>query len=822
MQSNNDINITLAKTAGFCFGVDRAVSIVNQCVKVNTLAGKKTATLGPIIHNPQIVRELAERGIRIIYNVAEAEPGETVIIRSHGVTPGVKALLEQKGIPYIDATCPYVAKIHSIVQKYSRAGYTIFIAGDKDHPEVQGIAGYCEQGADEVIVFKDENELKTKFGEIITNQKKPGIPVDKPAILAAQTTFNTEIWKKCQKIIRKHYTNTVIFDTICNATTQRQSETTRLAKESDFMLVLGGRSSSNTRKLFEICKEHCPTAAIEDIKEIYNLDFNQAKKIGVTAGASTPAHIIEEVLNIMDDLLRSNFDETVIENDSEITSGNESEFAAMLEESKTEKIYAGRRIKGIVTSVSKNEVQLDIGAKGAGIIPADEVTSDPSVNPVDIVSIGDELEAVVMKVDDREGLVLLSKKQNDAFAGFDSIISAYEEDVVLEGVVTDAVRGGLLVLSNHVKVFIPASQSGLRRDESMESLLKSKVKFKVIELKEGGRRAVGSIRKAAQEEREKSSALFWADAEIGKIYTGPVKSLTSYGAFVDLGGVDGMIHITELTWAKVKHPSEVVKEGDVVTVYIKDITPETKRISLGYKKSEDDPWVKFSNEFFVGDKIQTKIVSLVPYGAFCEVLPGIDGLIHISEISHQRIAKSADVLSVGQEIQVEIIRIDTEKKKVSLSLKSLEPEEPTAQDTDLQEAAAAAGVTLTADDDTSSELNEAHTEPIVTDSAEESTLTDTETETEVSSATDSAEEKPAKPKRTRAKKTEEPKDETETSSATGSAEEKPAKPKRTRAKKTEEPKDETETSSATDSAEEKPAKPKRTRAKKTEEPEEKS
>ena len=829
------MEIVVAKTAGFCFGVNRAVTLVDECLE----RGEKAATLGPIIHNPQMVELLQQRGVRIIDDVADANSDETVIIRSHGVKLSVKNALKARGLPYVDATCPYVVKIHDIVQEHSKQGYTILIAGDKEHPEVEGITGHCcnrphqkqhiaslsslavstysggrlpctaqfLKRSNEVFVFKDIEELK--------NILKLSDCGAKNVVLLAQTTFNIQIWKKCQEFIKKHCTNVKIFDTICSATTQRQVETEKLSQNSDIMLVIGGKSSSNTAKLREICEKHCKTMAIEDKNEVYNFNFKEAKKIGVTAGASTPSYIIEEVLNIMDDILKQEenkvdeilqqeagenevnmlppsdvngilqqseneselpsqtsmdgiLQQNTNENESELLSQSplddilkrgasknefelfsksdideilnqetnetdnvlqqdvtENEFEKLLSQSDYEKIYAGKRVKGIVTSVTKSEVQVDIGAKGSGIISVDELTDDPTQSLKNIVSVGDEIEAVVMKVNDLEGLVMLSKRQNDAFAGRDKIKGAYLNNITLEGIVTDIIRGGILVLSNSVKVFVPASQTGVKKDDELNILLKQKVKFKVIELKDEGKRAVGSIRKAEQEERSKISAKFWEEAEVGKIYKGPIKSMVSYGVFVDLGGVDGMVHITELSWAKLKHPSEIVKEGDILTVYIKDIDTEKKRVSLGHKNTEDNPWTKFAAEYMVGDIVKVKVVSMTTFGAFCEILPGLEGLIHISQISNKRIAKVKDELSINQEVEVEIIGIDIDKKNVSLSLRALEKVETVEIDDELKQAAEAAGVTLTSDEPT-----ETTSEDNATNDAQEDVKEDGQKETQ--------------------------------------------------------------------------------------------
>lgn len=637
--------ITVAKTAGFCFGVNRAVDLVYHLVEEVT----SVKTLGPIIHNPQLVDDLSQKGVSILDSPQQARSGDTVVIRSHGVGQQVYEELERPGIHLVDATCPFVAKIHKIVAEHSAAGETIIIAGDKNHPEVLGIQGHC-QG--ECYVVKDEQELL----EVLKNIKKP-------AIMVAQTTFHANLWRKCVEIVKNLCTNLVFFDTICNATNERQAEAVLLAQQNDLMIVIGGKESSNTKKLKEVCAEFAETYLLETAEELDKLPpLCQYASIGVTAGASTPAYIIKEVLKTMSEMLNKQ--------------EGEMDFATLFEQSlESEKLYNGKRVKGIVTTIAPNEVHVDIGAKQAGIVPADELTDDPSQATSDVVSKGDEIELVVLKVNDQEGIVTLSKKRCDAVAGFEEIKKAAEDGTVLTGTVVNVVKGGVLVLSNHTKVFVPASQVSDKRVEDLNTLLKTEVQFKILEVNERRNRALGSVRAVLESDKKEKEEKFWSEVEVGKIYKGEVKSLTSYGAFVDLGGVDGMIHITELSWSKIKHPSEIVNVGDIVEVYVKDLDPEKRRISLGYKKSEDNPWEIFKRDYKIDDVVKVKIVSFTNYGAFAEIIPGIDGLIHISQIANQRVEKISDILEIGQEVEVKIIDINYDAKRVSLSMRALLPEE---------------------------------------------------------------------------------------------------------------------------------------------------
>lgn len=639
------MKIILAKSAGFCFGVNRAVTIVNNLLE----EGKKVTTLGPIIHNPHMVAELAERGVEIADTPNDlSSMDRTLVIRSHGVPQSVIDEIEQKGISYENATCPFVSKIHQIVKDNSREGKVVLIAGDENHPEVQGIVGHCEG---EHYIFKNYEDLG-KLLKKLENIENISICV------VAQTTYDVKEWKNCLKLLKKVYTNAKIFDTICSATSIRQSEAEELASISDIMVVIGGRQSSNTAKLFSVCKSKCErTYLIESAAELDDIALIDADIIGITAGASTPARIIKEVFNTMTE----NIEKT--ENTAE-------NFAELLEES-LKNFNTDEKVHGVVVGIAPNEVYVDVGRKQAGFIPLAELSNDPNAKAEDLVKIGDELDLLIMRTNDQEGTIMLSKKRLDAIKGWDEIIKANEEDTPVTGFVTDVVKGGVIAVANGVRVFIPASQATATRGEPLENLLKKEVSFKIIEVNKGRRRAVGSIRAILKEERQKLADKFWETAEIGKKYTGTVKSLTSYGAFVDIGGIDGMIHISELSWGRIKHPSEVVKVGDTVEVYIKDLDREKGKISLGYKNTEDNPWEILKRDYPEGTVTGATIVGMTDFGAFANILPGIDGLIHISQISTERIEKPQDVLKIGDKVTVKITKIDFDKKRISLSIREL-------------------------------------------------------------------------------------------------------------------------------------------------------
>lgn len=653
--------LTVAKTAGFCFGVRRAVDTVyEQLERIPSTSSPKLFTLGEIIHNAQVVEELDSLGavaVDSLEKLLELEeqlsqqnrPYIPVIIRSHGVPKKVYEALDSRSIPYIDATCPNVKRIQKIVEEQPE-GTLVLIAGDAVHPEIQGIIGHCNVTC---VTFTSAKEL-AEFTENHANLSKMN------SVMVAQTTFNTSEWQKCVETAKNLYTNLKIFDTICKATLMRQTEAAQLAEVSDIMIVIGGRHSSNTQKLSDICSRFTKTIWVETARELLSgqadvvCQIDAGSRVGVTAGASTPVRIIKEVQKTMSEILKE----------------EEMSFEEMLNQS-FKSTYTGEKVKGIVTGIAPNEITVDIGTKHTGYVPLSELTNDPSLSTEDVVKKGDEIELVVLRVNDVEGTVMLSKKRLDAQAGFEKVMAAAGTGEVLSGTVTDVVKGGILAVTEGVKVFIPASLSGVSKNEPLEQLLKQKVDFVIREVNEKRHRAVGSIKDVLKEQKKVLEDKFWSEVEVGKRYQGVVKSITSYGAFVDLGGVDGMVHISELSWLRIKHPSDVVKVGDVLDVYVKDIDVENKKISLGYKKTEDNPWEVLKRDYEVGSVVTAKVVSMTAFGAFAQIIPGVDGLIHISQISNERINKPQDVLTIGQEVQVQITDIDFEKKRVSLSMKAL-------------------------------------------------------------------------------------------------------------------------------------------------------
>ena len=634
------MKVLLAKSAGFCYGVKRAVELAAK-------TGEETGgcwMLGDLIHNSHVVEDLARRGVRKTEDPAGLAAGDTVVIRSHGELKSVLDDLEARGVRCVNATCPNVIRIQRLVAQAEAEGRRPVIIGEPLHPEVMGVASWCRQP----LVFDGPEAVEAWLDG---DEKSREIPVT----VVAQTTCIRKLFETSWKIIKKQCTNVKIFDTICNATCKRQSEAQALAARSDAMVVIGGRESSNTKRLAELCGALCPMVVwIERAAELEPSNLCRKASIGITAGASTPEWIIKEVYDKMSD------------ENIEI----EESFAEMLEKS-IKTLNTGEKVMGVVTGITPTEIYVDLGTKHAGYIPVSELTDDPTAKVEDLVKIGDEIETYVMRVNDQEGVVTLSKKRLDTVKSWDDIEQAREEHTTVEGVVTEENKGGVVVSIKGVRVFVPASQTGLPRETPMSQLLKQHVRLRITEVNRARRRVVGSIRAVEAEERAAKAAEVWANIEENKRYTGTVKSLTSYGAFVDIGGVDGMVHISELSWSRIKHPSEVVSVGDTVEVYVISFDKEKKKISLGMKDRSQNPWEVFTGKYQPGDVANVRVVKLMTFGAFAEVVPGVDGLIHISQIADHRIDKPGDVLSEGQMVDVKIIDIDYDNKKVSLSIRAL-------------------------------------------------------------------------------------------------------------------------------------------------------
>lgn len=663
----NDICVKVSADSGFCFGVRRADEIVHEIAK----SGRKVYIYGELIHNADYIKRLSEDGIDTIESFDDREfPDNSVcVIRTHGVTVEEEAALRDKFSEVIDATCPFVKKIHRIVESLSSKDVDTIIIGKSGHPEVIGIKSYAKG---DVYVFDSSDSIScfenVNFGK-------------KAAILVSQTTNNTENYKKCQNVLNFMYTNLKVFDTICSVTESRQSHAREDSCVNDIMIVVGGTNSSNTKHLYEICCENCENTffcenaeklPIDEVKDRVSklIRYNSGLTVCITAGASTPDDIIEEVKIRMNNIASDNNTAK-----TEIKEGMS--FEEMLD-SYTKPPRAGERVQGVITSVTPAAIYVDLGIKHTGVLPSSEVTDDSSVDIMAEYKVGDEIEVQIVKYNDPEGIVNLSKKKLDGDKNWQLLVDAAESNATLTGKVVEAVKGGVIMQCGPNRVFIPASHTDFPRteegvtDEQLKSLVGNTYDIKILpDVNTQRKRAVGSIRKAASEVRKAQREEFWAGVEVGKKYNGTVKSITPYGAFVDLGGVDGMVHITELSWKRIKHPTEVVNVGDTVDVFVKAVDIEKKRISLGLKTEETNPWNILATKYAEGDEAEVKVVSIMPFGAFAEVVPGVDGLIHISQLADRKIDKPQDVVAVGDVVTVKIMSIDYEAKKVSLSIRAL-------------------------------------------------------------------------------------------------------------------------------------------------------
>ena len=648
------MKVTLSEHAGFCPGVRRADVSVNRLLseRKNT----KIYTLGNLIHNRIYNEELERRGVKSIKLsdvtslISEnTESDIYIVIRTHGITKEddeflLKLQASHNNLHVIDMTCPYVKKIHRIAEENTDDSTVFLLFCDPNHPEAVGIISYAHG---EKYTFSSPEELKLiKIG-------------NKTPIICSQTTQNLKEFKNIKKFFQKLYTNSIFFDTICSVTENRQNEAASIAKKSDAMIVIGGRNSSNTAKLYDLCSAECPrTLWIESVAELTNTDFpDNAKSVGITAGASTPDGIIMEVLKEMEKTI---------------------DFNSMLEDS-LKTLHTGETVTGTVVTIGKNEIKLDLGTKVTGVLAKEQITDDPTADLSAMFKVGDEIDVFVIQVKDSEGIARLSKKRVDADNSWVVLKEAYDNGEILEGKVTSVIKGGVIVTVAANTVFVPASQTGVAKGGDLSTLLGTVQRVKLLEFDEAKKRALGSIKVILVAEKKAAEEALWATLEVGKHYMGKVKNLASYGAFVDIGGVDGMVHNTELSYKRIKHPSQVVSVGQEIDVFIKELDVEKKRISLGYKTQEMDTWFQFTQKYQVGDIVPAKIVSLMPFGAFAEVYEDVDGLIHISRISTQRINSPADVLTVGQVVDVKIVEIDDENRKLSLSIRAITEEAEKAE-----------------------------------------------------------------------------------------------------------------------------------------------
>ena len=655
------MKIEVAAHAGFCFGVRRSVSAVDGLLA----SGKRITTLGPVIHNPAVIEGMKARGVVVAEEKEEVE-GDTVVIRAHGAPKSVHDYFLKKGMEVVDTTCPFVERIHRRVREASAQGIPVLIVGEKEHAEVVGIRGWVE-GSDCFIVYS--------AGEI------DALPPMQRACVVAQTTTPQALYDGLCAHLRERIPECEVFGSICKATVLHQSEARELAARVDVMLVVGGRNSSNTRKLFALCSEICKrTYFIERAEQVAGIPVKGNEIIGITAGASTPDEIIKEVVTRMSELDKTITPQTDAPVEAQ-DSAQDSEFAAEFEKTLVS-IRPGQTVTGTIVQVTDNEVCVNIGYKSDGLIPVAELINQE--NHREAYKVGDEIEVEVVKVNDGEGNVLLSQKNIVSRKNWDALVAKYENNEYVEGVGKDVVKGGLIVDVDGVRTFVPASQLSERYVEKIDQFVGKPMKLKIIEVDKQKRRLVASRKAVLAEESAAAKAAAWEKLEVGTIVHGIVRRLTDFGAFVDIGGVDGLIHITDLSWGRVKHPSDVVKPGDEVDVLVLALDRERERISLGLKQTKPKPWETAQVNYPVGSICEGKVVRIVTFGAFVELEPGLDGLVHISQIAPTRINKVEDVLHVGDMVRVRILDVNPEAKRISLSIRdAAEPAEAENGDMEL-------------------------------------------------------------------------------------------------------------------------------------------
>ncbi|OPJ57386.1 bifunctional 4-hydroxy-3-methylbut-2-enyl diphosphate reductase/30S ribosomal protein S1 [Clostridium oryzae] len=634
--------IILADYAGFCFGVKRAVdTAINSADKFSS----NIYTLGPLIHNSNVVEYLKESGISKIDldDIHKLKENDTVIIRSHGVSQHIIHMLQDKNVNIIDATCPYVASIHKKVNYYSQLGYAIILVGDKNHPEVIGVNGWCNNNA---IISKDGEDLPDKLPNKVC--------------IVSQTTEKQENWNKVLDIVTRNCKEIVAFNTICNATSQRQKSSEQLAKKVDAMLVIGSRESSNTNKLYEICSSNCKnTVFIENADEIpsWLLSDEKLRKIGITAGASTPDWIIKEALNKMSENVKNDFNEQL-------------EYMEQFDK----QIHVGAIVKGEIISINEKEAYLNIGYKADALLPLSEATFDENKGLSDLFSIGDTIEAKVISIRNEDGYVVLSRVEMERTENLKFLREVFNEKKTIDVLIKEAVNGGVIANYNGIRIFIPASHLDLNHVDDLNAFVGKKLDITLIEFEENRKktRIVGSKRELLKAEKEKLQEATWNKLEKDQVVEGEVKRLTSFGAFVDIEGVDGLLHVSEISWGRVNKPSDILTIGDKISVKIIDIDKENKKLSLSLKALTKEPWEDVEVKYPADNIVLGKVVRFADFGAFVELEPGVDGLVHISEISHKRIEKPSDELTIGQNVKAKILDVNKEAKKIALSIKAVE------------------------------------------------------------------------------------------------------------------------------------------------------
>ncbi|NLO89723.1 MAG: bifunctional 4-hydroxy-3-methylbut-2-enyl diphosphate reductase/30S ribosomal protein S1 [Clostridia bacterium] len=686
------MEIIIADYAGFCFGVKRAIELAEKTIKSSD---KPVYSLGPLIHNPQVVEKFEKLGLKNTAGIEDITEG-TLIIRSHGVAPEIFAKAEEKNLKLVDATCPFVRRAQKLVQNLKENGYQVVVVGDKNHPEVIALVGWADNEA--IVVKNEEEALK------VSQYPKIGV--------VAQTTQREDNFNRVVSVLRNKAEDLLVYNTICHATRDRQEAARDLARRGDVVVVIGGHNSSNTRKLAEVCAgTGTVTYHIETADELQSLWFKNKRRVGVTAGASTPDWIIEEVVGRMMEFNENLEEKIEEENQKDLEDQTKSEGAAMepeqtgvevpeagnedeggeeklsLESEEKESvvedtnmqveahlaenlinIHRGDIVKGTVVQIKENEVLVDIGGKSEGIIPLHELSLKKVNDPNEVVNVGDEIEVQVLRLENEEGNPVLSKKRADRIRAWEMLEEAYKEGNEVEAKVTEVVKGGLLV-DLGIRGFVPASLVERGYVDDLTQYVGQDLRLKVIELDRSRNKVVLSRKAVLDEEFERLREETWNSLEEGQVRKGVVRRITDFGAFVNLGGVDGLLHVSEISWGRVDHPSDVLKEGQEIEVKVLNVNREEGKMSLGLKQLQPNPWNTAEEKYPVGSIVEGKVLRIAPFGAFVEVEPGIEGLVHISQLAEEHVEKTEDVVSIGDKIPVKVLSVDSEAQRMSLSLR---------------------------------------------------------------------------------------------------------------------------------------------------------
>ncbi len=663
------MEIIRAERSGFCFGVQRAIDLTMEQIeeneKRNADSRKALYTCGPLIHNRSVTSMLEEKGVGTIQDILEAHPNDCVIVRSHGEPKAFYDIAEKNGVELVDTTCVFVAKIHQIVHRAHEEGLDIIIVGNPEHQEVLATNGWCDYKAYILQTPEDAEEMILRHPELLASGRKP--------VMVCQTTFKVEVLEEIMEVLRKHDLEVTLHNTICSATRERQDACRELAKHVDWMVVIGDTHSSNSKKLFEIAKENCENSIlIQDISDLQLKDASKYTKIGITAGASTPEWIIKEVIASMSENVTNNTEKNPM-----------MDYMDDIENS-LRLPRPGDVVEGKVHQVTEDEIIVNIGCKKDGILKKNEVTLEEGQTLKDLFHEGDTIQAKVLKTDDNDGGLLLSKKKLEINENYKELKEAMENKSTLSVKLIKKVNGGVIAVYKEVTGFVPMSQLAdtFVTDESVDDYINQTVDIKVLRVDDKRNRAVFSRKAVLVEEKHKQVAEVWANLNVGDIVEGKVMRFTDYGAFVDIGGVDGLLHISEISWGKLKNPQEVLNIGDIINVKILSLNEEKGKISLGLKQTMPEPWSLVGTKYEVGSVITGKVVQIKEYGAFVELEAGLDGLVHISEIANKRVENVSDELSLGQEIKAKIMDIDPDRKRISLSIKATlnDAEDAEAQD----------------------------------------------------------------------------------------------------------------------------------------------